>query len=183
MTESLPTCASRLSLSVLAALMLIWNGAGCRLPGGAAIGPHLQGRWTGRVVPVTVYDGFGTAYEAAALEVIDGPPAYSKRLPGSNASFLERIRSRLGPGQGSGRIPLLVKEEGVPPVIPVGELPVGKIVSVRGLMMVYSALAPRGSFRGDVTVSRVRHRGPPQESEERHEHILSVRSTLEILGE
>jgi hypothetical protein len=152
-------------LKIASILLLIWSCYGCRLPGGDSVA-HIKGRWTGRVVPITVYDDFGGVYEAAALEIERGSEGITSRH--------KRI-DPIGPELGGGRLPLLVEGgEGIPTVIPAAKLAVGRRVEVRGLMAKYTALTPKGLRPPRTTrVSRI-NPNPPENPTEM-EHVLVVR--------
>jgi hypothetical protein len=152
------------SVKVGVTLLAIWGCSGCRLQGGDSVA-HLKGRWTGRVVPVTVFDDFGGEYEVAALEIERGSEKISSRH--------KRI-APIGLESGSGQLPLLLEHhDGVPTVIPAARLPVGRRVEVRGLMAKYAAMTPRGLQPPRTTrVSRIRP-NPPKEPTG-IEHVLVV---------
>lgn len=164
MTESSRISPSVLRIALILATVSVCSG--CRLlPWGDSVA-HVKGHWTGRVVPVTVYDDFGGIYEAALLEV----------EPGSeNITSRHKVLPPLGAELGGGRMPLLVRAgEGIPTVIPAAKLPVGKRVRVRGQRMKYTALTPDDSQPSRTTrVSRIQP-DPPDELTD-FEHVLVVR--------
>lgn len=164
-------------------LLAVFTCSGCRLPGGDSV-PHIKGRWTGRVVPVTVYDDFGGVYNAAALQV-DGGPGYARSPGGRSRPASEPLRRRIGPvtaEMGAGELPLLVDGgEGIPTVIPAATLPMGKRIEVHGRMAKYIVLTPEGLQPPRTTgVSRIR---PSRPETTGIEHVLVVSGGPRVLGE
>lgn len=88
-----------------------------------------KGNWTGRIVPLVVYDEKGTAYEAAALEISSGPSMPGKRGPKipTTIPLLDQLDH--------GRLPLLVAGgSGALRMMWRDELPMGGQVRVSGMM-------------------------------------------------
>src|SRR5688500_4776483 len=105
--------------------------------------PHVKGAWSGRLVPLTVYDFDGNSYQAIAIEIEEGTRwPYGSRTDGSSQSK-----------------PLLTRHDGGPMygrIIQPEPRYVGKEVRVSGWMYLGAPNAPKGAPRGDVAVSRQR---------------------------
>ena len=127
--------------------------------------PHLDGRWTGRVVPVEVRDRRGeSTYPAAALELTGG-------------TAFGRMFQRVSPELGGGRKPLLATEDTVFRVLNPSDLPGGQEVEVCGTMMIVPADKPKGAPpEGDAMVSRA---FPGDELGD--EHIIVLRGQPKVL--
>lgn len=151
--------------------------AGCTLPGGAPASRQLEGVWTGRIVQATAHDRVGRTYAIAAIQITSGPVAYSRSL-GARSPYQEYAAERIGPDMGMGRLPLLVRGEGLPRVIHTADVPVGQSVRLRGLMMIYAPRAPEGAPEGAV------YRAPAEvvAADDDHllaEHLLLIRGPIE----
>lgn len=154
--------------------ILIWTGpllvcCGCSLldpTWGEPKLPHIEERWTGRIEPLTLYGGRAESeiYQGAMLRLLDGP-----RMGG------------VPPELGGGDAPILTRDrESNFRIIPASELPVGKLVEVRGLMVVFGAMNPdtAASPYGDVRLNRKRYY-----KESHREHIIVVRRPMKVLEE
>jgi hypothetical protein len=134
-------------------LAILIGCAGCNsLMGSLAYQvPSVHGRWRGRVTWVKVYDYHGRAYDAAALEVTDGPSIAELKL---------RPESGVGPTTEVSR-PLLTRWDDWCRLIDPSSLPVGSSVELTGKMMVFSTSLDRDRETFNVGVSRKRQNGRP----------------------
>jgi len=127
--------------------------------------PRVDGRWTGRIVPVEVRDSRGDhTYTAAALELTGGTP-------------FERTLGRPPPELGGGRLPLLVTDASSSHIIDPATLPVGQEVEVEGRMWMQSPGAPADAAGGRA-VSRVAQRPGTSAI---WEHVIELRSRPTVL--
>ena len=121
--------------------------------------PSLEGRWTGRVVPVELRDDEGRPHTVAALQIASGP----------------EWRQEIPPKLGGGSSPLLLKTvDNQIMVMAPQELPEGRLVEVYGTMYVTTAYLPPGSSQGRV-VSRMVSRDPDGTTRLGGEHMIVVR--------
>ena len=153
-------------------MALIFVGApGCKLValmGGRAglpvgyAGSSVDGRWTGRVVRLNVYDAEGRSHAAHALEIVDGPV-----MPGG----AHEIR-------GAGKLPILVEQrDEVYWVRDVDHAEEGTLVEITGTMRSAIARVGRESDRDGAMASRVR------EHQIHNEHLLITRGQRKLLDE
>lgn len=120
---------------ILLALLLC---GGCVLKDPAKV-PHVDGRWTGRLESIKVYDRDGNVLDAAVLRIEKGTA-----LP-------ERWVAEAPEG------PILADyEEGR--ALSVSGLPIGKRVEVAGTVLKGIIINHRGDVYSDSSVSRVPHR-------------------------
>ena len=110
-------------------------------------GPHVDGRWTGRLLSVPVYDGQKNRYDAAALQIEQGP-----RMPLSKDGQRHDVDAH---GERE-RLALLVSPRDEFNVIDPSSLPVGQDVEVKGRMLLGRPLADHSG----VTTSPVGGLGP-----------------------
>jgi len=153
---------------------------GCPLPilGPPEAQPRVEGEWIGRLVVVKVFDREGRQYDAVALDVLKGPKGFETPEPHLGYPMVESFPKALGPAW-TGRTPLLVTDEPGPRIIPPDRAPVGRTVSVSGLMMMYSASSPTGSL-GIVVRATPRH---PSESSGWKEQVLIVNGPIRPISE
>jgi hypothetical protein len=165
--------------AILSCLLIATIGEGCTRRSGLwpAVSPRTDGRWTGHVCRVTVFDVKGRPYEAAALQVESGPEPGLVLDPKKEG--VTEIRGGSPPRPipvelGGGRCPVLARPaDAFPRMWPVDDLDPGERITIRGTMMMSTLPGPEG-----WKVSRTPRR--PEEIDTkapdiRAEHVLVVR--------
>ena len=116
--------------------------------------PNPEGKWTGRIVPATVFDSHGEAYETAALKIESGTD-WDKQLGMLHTPPRdERGVKYIPESAGGGNLPLLAKGE-IPRIVPSDEMPIGQRVTVYGTMY-YGGVSVKHARKGDLGVVRDR---------------------------
>jgi hypothetical protein len=102
--------------------------------------PTVRGTWKGHIRATTVVNAEGKNFDAAEFGIDEGP-GFSRELTlfgGDPQSFV-----------GGGWVPLLVRyDDGNNVIIDPRELPVGKLVEIRGIMYVDAPSPPPDKFHG-----------------------------------
>ena len=133
----------------------------------AAPVPSVSGRWQGRIVPVSVRSYPGKAYDALALELIDGPRVSDMR---------PQPEGGVDEPRGGGTKPLLARTKDwescrlVDPSL----LREGQVVQLRGRMTFASAYVDRD--RDSVGVSREKWGDYPAA-----EHVILVEGDIKVM--
>ena len=159
--------AEAVAVAWLAPLLACLCGGCC---GGGVRGlvaqlPHVDGRWTGRVVPVEVNIDGAVTYQAAALELTGGTP-------------FERTLGPVWPELGGGRRPLLVTDETDPHILDPSAFDAGAVYEVTGVMLLRPVSSPRGgAWHNDVTVTRAARQDPSSS-----EHVIVVCGATKKVG-
>ena len=121
---------------IVISLALAAGGCNHFLSNFAGRAPSVRGRWTGRLVSVTLTDTGGHPFEAAALAV-EKRPALPKQY-------------RAWEHTEAARVPLLVRTRTKPLlIVDPGRLPIGSRVEVAGTLLMETPNAPlRSGVRG-----------------------------------
>jgi hypothetical protein len=152
-------------------LLVLCGGSGCNAminlvtPAGEST-PHVKGRWTGVIEPITLHgivrEG-GESHQAAVLRIIDGPA-----LP-------HPVPAEIGGGQ----LPIITefKVSNIR-IVPPERLPLGRTVEVRGMMVVEFAICPHKSSKNwhDLGLHR-----QPGERASNWEHLIVLKGDVRVL--
>jgi hypothetical protein len=150
-------------------LLVLLGGSGCNAminlvtPAGEST-PHVKGRWTGVIEPITLHGirGEGESHQAAVLRITAGP------------GLLDLVPAEVG----AGALPVLTefKVSNIRIIAP-ESLPLGQTVEVRGMMVMEFAVCRHGSSKwGDLDL----HRNPNQRSN-RWEHLIVLKGKPRVI--